>query len=211
MRKTSENPKTPEPPKTLERLSSRLEVMFHPICMRILIESDQREVTAGQIQAALPDVSAASLYRHLRRLVAEGVLEVVGERPVRGTVEKTYSATPLAKDLRTESGLPGPEFFFDVFVRFLGVLQQQFHLYMRQKAFAPKEDGLRFGINSVYLTPAERQCLVEEMEGLIKKAVANEPNEERQAYLISRVFIPNKITSRHNQIASSYPTEKETI
>lgn len=192
----------PEPPKTLERLSSRLELMFHPVRVRILMEADEREVTAGQVGEAMPDVPPASLYRHLRRLVAEGVLAVVGERPVRGTIEKTYSATRLSQDMSVDTGVPNPQFFFDLFVRFLGVLQQQFRLYLRQEAFAPKEDGLRFGVNSIYLTPAERQCLEKDIESLIKSAVANEPGEGRQPYLVSRIFIPNK--------TAVSTTEKET-
>lgn len=183
----------PEPPKTLERLSSRLELMFHPVRVRILIEADRREVTAGQIGAAMPDVPPASLYRHLRRLVAEEVLAVVGERPVRGTVEKTYSATRLAQDISIDTGVPDPQFFSDLFLRFLGVLQQQFRLYLRQEKFAPKEDGLRFGVNSVYLTSAERQRLEDNIEALLKTAVVNESGEGRRPYLVSRIFIPNKI------------------
>lgn len=193
----------PEPPKTRERLSARLETLFHPVRVRILMEADEREVTAGQISAAMPDVPPASLYRHLRRLVTEGVLEVVGERPVRGTVEKTYSAARLAQEMSAGTREADPQFFFDLFLRFLGVLQQQFRLYLRQEKFAPKEDGLRFGVSSAYLTPAERQGLEDEIEALIKKAVANQPNEDRQAYLISRIFIPNKIRSAH-------PKKKET-
>lgn len=38
----------------------------------------------------LSDVPAASLYRHVARLVDGGVLSVVAERRVRGAVERTY-------------------------------------------------------------------------------------------------------------------------
>ncbi len=188
---------TSEKPPKLEPLPSRLGLMFHPVRVRILIEADKREVTAGQIGEALPDVPPASLYRHLRQLVAGGALAVVGERPVRGTVEKTYSATPESQDMSTSTGAPDPQFYFDLFLRFLGVLQQQFRLYLRQEEFAPKQDGLRFGVNSVYLTPAERQGLEEEIEALVKKAIANTPGPGRQPYLVSRIFIPNKITQAH--------------
>lgn len=183
----------PEKPKVLKRLSSSLELIFHPVRLRILIEATGREVTASQIAHMLPDVPSASLYRHLRRMVADGVLAVVGERPVRGTVERTYAATEAAWTLKPEAGPPDPERFLAYFLRFLGLLQQQFRLYMRQERFAPRQDGLRFGACTPYLTPDERRRVAEEINAVLRKAMENAPRPDRRPYLFGSVIIPNKV------------------
>ena len=184
--------KTVENSKMLRQLSSRLELIFHPICVRVLIEADQREVTTKQIRDAMPDVSSASLYRYLRRMVAEGVLAVVSERPVRGTVEKTYAATKIAHSPNAEAGPPDPEAFLGYFLGFLGLLQKQFRLYIKQGVFAPEQDGLLFGACAPYLTPEERNQVTEEIEAVLKKAMTNKMRSDRQPYLIFSSVIPNK-------------------
>jgi hypothetical protein len=50
-----------------------------------------RKLTTADLRAELPDVPPTSLYRHLGHLIDAGVLEdVVSERRVRGTLERTY-------------------------------------------------------------------------------------------------------------------------
>ena len=63
------------------------EVVMNPARQRIfqyLLVHDTATVKA------LPDIPAASLYRHVKILMEHGVLQVVEERRVRGTVESVY-------------------------------------------------------------------------------------------------------------------------
>ena len=67
------------------------EVVMNPARQRIfqyLLVHDTATVKA--LRAALPDIPAASLYRHVKILMEHGVLQVVEERRVRGTVESVY-------------------------------------------------------------------------------------------------------------------------
>ena len=67
------------------------EVVMNPARQRIfqyLLVHDTATVKA--LRAALPDIPAASLYRHVKILMEHGVLQVVEERRVRGTVENVY-------------------------------------------------------------------------------------------------------------------------
>ena len=70
---------------------STVNLVLHPIRMRILMALAGREMTAGQLGLILTDVPQATLYRHIKRLVDNGVLIVVHETPIRGTVEKVYT------------------------------------------------------------------------------------------------------------------------
>jgi hypothetical protein len=67
------------------------DLLLHPVRLRI-VEAflGDRALTTLQLREELPDVPAGSLYRHVAKLVDAGVLSVVGERRVRGAVERTY-------------------------------------------------------------------------------------------------------------------------
>ena len=47
-------------------------------------------MTPLRLKAVLGDVPQATLYRHVNQLHDGGLLEIVGEQPVRGGVERTY-------------------------------------------------------------------------------------------------------------------------
>jgi DNA-binding transcriptional ArsR family regulator len=71
--------------------TSQADLITQPLRARILIHLMGRELTTNQLARLLPEVPRASLYRHVRRLLEGGVLEVVREIPVRGTLEKVYA------------------------------------------------------------------------------------------------------------------------
>src|SRR5215211_5552704 len=49
-----------------------------------------RARTTSDLCASLPDVPKTTVYRHVGLLAEAGLLEVVGERRVRGVVERRY-------------------------------------------------------------------------------------------------------------------------
>jgi Helix-turn-helix domain len=78
------------------------ELVLHPVRLRIVQAFvDDRALTTAGLRSLLPDVPVATLYRQVSALVAGGVLEVVGQRKVRGAVERTYRLADL------DSGEPG--------------------------------------------------------------------------------------------------------
>ena len=67
------------------------DLLLHPVRLRIVQAFlGDRALTTSDLAAELADVPAASLYRHVARLVDAGVLAVVAERRVRGALERTY-------------------------------------------------------------------------------------------------------------------------
>lgn len=68
-----------------------LEDMLHPVRMRVMMAlAGSQGMTPLQIAEALHDVPQATLYRQISRLAKAGIVVVVDERPVRGTLEKVY-------------------------------------------------------------------------------------------------------------------------
>src|SRR5215216_1699107 len=68
-----------------------LELLLHPLRIRILhAMSGGRTRTTSELCARMPDVSKATVYRHVALLAEAGVLEIEDERRVRGVVERCY-------------------------------------------------------------------------------------------------------------------------
>src|SRR6185312_13615775 len=68
-----------------------VELLLHPVRLRIVHAlSGGRTVTTAQLCARMPDVSQATVYRHVGLLTDAGILEVAGEQRVRGFVERSY-------------------------------------------------------------------------------------------------------------------------
>ncbi len=79
---------------------SFVEVIMNPVNQRIaqyLILN--KTGTVNDIAAELSDISKPSLYRYIKTLLDAGCIEVVEEKAVRGTVQKTYAlvARPLGE------------------------------------------------------------------------------------------------------------------
>ena len=99
------------------------DLLLHPTRLRLILSVAGRRVTAQELARELPDVPQASLYRNIRTLVAAGILEVVEERKVRNTIERTY-ALPNTNLLLTAEELrkASPKEHLSFFTRFLGLL-----------------------------------------------------------------------------------------
>jgi DNA-binding transcriptional ArsR family regulator len=69
-----------------------LDLTLHPVRMRIVtLLSGSRGMTPQQMAEQMSDIPQATLYRHINRLLQGGLLTIVEERPVRGTLEKVYA------------------------------------------------------------------------------------------------------------------------
>ena len=149
----------------------KADVIFHPVRMRIVqaLFGDRR-LTARQIADVLGGPSIATLYRHLNRLVRAGVIAVVEERPVRGTLEKVYA---LAGDqAATFSADEVRQFSRDEQVRnfnvLAGTLVGDYERYLGQDSFDPPSDAVVIRQKALNLTDDEAR----ELSGALKAAFA---------------------------------------
>src|ERR1700729_2540099 len=79
------------------------DLLLHPARLRIVKAFlGDRALTTKQLGAELPDVPAGSIYRHVSRLTEAGVLQVVAERRVRATTERTYTLRVYAGQLQSD-------------------------------------------------------------------------------------------------------------
>lgn len=69
-----------------------LENFVNPVKSKILLViAAQKQVTARELRERLPDIPQATLYRHLKKMTADGVIRVAEERKVRAVTERVYA------------------------------------------------------------------------------------------------------------------------
>lgn len=196
MSRTTENNRKSEtvPARTRASVSREADLILHPVRMRILMAlASGHEMTASAIESVLADVPHASLYRHLGVMVDGGMLDVVGERRVRGAVERTYA-------IRTGAGQLGPESVaamtredhLRTFTMYLAALLDGYARYVRRDHIDPVADGLSYRAATLHLTDAEHAELLAELTHAIGSRLRHEPRPGRTARTIATILIPGE-------------------
>ncbi|MGH1561558.1 helix-turn-helix domain-containing protein [Mumia sp. DW29H23] len=143
------------------------DVVMHPVRLRIVQELGGRELTTAQLREALSDVSQATLYRHVATLVDAGIVAVVGERRVRGAVERTLAlGDRLAHVDQVELRAMSDAQLRDAFLAFLGDVSASFDRAVRG-GDASVRDFLGFGVAPLYVTGDDLAVLQESLDELL--------------------------------------------
>ena len=172
---------------------SRADLILHPVRMRLLVALARRELTARQLSALLPDVPQATLYHHLGILTRAGLLRVVSEHPVRGTVEKVYAitddnATLSPADLANASR----EDHLRYFTVFVAMLLGDFARYLQQDA--PIDfvaDGVGFHEMPFYLSDDEFLQAAAALNRALRPFLENQPAPNRRRRLFTTIVLPD--------------------
>lgn len=174
--------------------TSKADLMFHPVRLRIITTIANQRMTAGELAAALPDVPQTTLYRHLNLLTEGGILKVVAENPIRGTVERVYAAA--VRPSLNDSDLQGmtKEDYQQVFTMFLSQLMGDAMHYLDSKAdgeaINPIADGVEVSKVQLHLSDEEYDVMKQEIIEIMLKAADNPPSPGRKRWVFSVQFIP---------------------
>lgn len=171
---------------------SAADLILHPVRMRILLALARGEpLTPLGLEQILPDIPHASLYRHVAALADGGLLEVVGERRVRGAVERTYA-------LRSGAAVLGPDDVRNMtrtehlryFAMFLAHLLDELGRYVRRERIDPPVDGLAYRAATVYLTDEEHAALLVEILDAVRQRLEVPAGPGRVERTIATISIP---------------------
>ncbi len=172
------------------------DLLLHPVRLRIVQAFlGDRALTTTELRTELPDVPAASLYRQVARLVDAGVLAVVAERRVRGTVERTYvlrlaaasiGLGELAKMTRDEHR--------QAFMAFVAALLGDFDRYLARDDIDLVRDGVSYNLAGMWLDDAEMAELRRELVTVLQPRLANAPKPGRKRRILGSVLLPGDDT-----------------
>ncbi|NRQ40565.1 helix-turn-helix domain-containing protein [Nonomuraea sp. NN258] len=171
-----------------------LELLGHPVRLRVVhAMRGGRLLTTSELCERIPDVSKATLYRHIDLLAGGGVLEVADERRVRGAVERRYrlrqeQAVIDADTLSREDYRRG-------FAIAMATLLAEFNAYLDREEADPAADLVGFRQHAVWLSPDELLELIGDLRAAIAPRLANQATSGRARYLLSPVLFPAETSS----------------
>ncbi|MEV4759362.1 helix-turn-helix domain-containing protein [Micromonospora sp. NPDC049559] len=170
----------------------RSELLVHPVRLRIVhAMSGGRTLTTAQLCARLPDVSKASVYRHVGLLADAGVLEVEGEQRVRGAVERRYRLRRERAVIDAERAASAtPEDHRRIFAVAMTTLIAEFNAYLERGGADPVADAVGYRQHAIWLSPGERDELIDGLRRAIVAQLGNAPGPERRPYLLSPILFP---------------------
>jgi DNA-binding transcriptional ArsR family regulator len=165
--------------------------------MRILMALVGRQMTAGNLAEALPDIAQATLYRHINTLAEAGIVKVVAENQVRGTVEKVYALEAQAAQL-TQNDLAhmSKDDHMQMFTVFITTVLQDFASYLEDREevdlFA---DGVSYRKAPLYLSADEVMEISAAVQELIMPYLNNQPDGKRKRRILVSIMLPDETGS----------------
>ena len=173
------------------------DLLLHPVRLRIVQAFlGDRALTTSELRAELPDVPAASLYRHVARLVAAGVLAIVAERRVRGAVERTYVLRAAAARISLdEVAAMTPDEHRQTFLAFIAGLIADFDRYLARPDFNPVRDLASYNMAGMWLDDTELIDFSRDLLRVIQPRLANTPRPGRKQRILATVLLPGSEAS----------------
>ena len=161
----------------MARTDSTAHLVLHPVRLRIIQTLlGGRRLTTAQMAKELDGVTTATLYRQVATLADAGILDVVGERRVRGAVERTYELHVEASELTPEElAEMTPDEHRQTFAAFVSGLLANFESYTKTGDVDLYRDRIGYRQTALWLTDEE----VEELAAEIRAAVAERAGYER--------------------------------
>jgi hypothetical protein len=168
------------------------DLLLHPARMRIVqCLLGDRELTTANLREELPDIPAATLYRQIAILLENGALEVVDERKVRGTYERTYRVRQENLVLGGEEAAKmTAEQHSQAFVAFMTGRMADYERYLARGDIDLLRDRVGYRVNAMHLSDEETDELIEELGKVLRSRMENKPGPGRRRRIFSTIRMP---------------------
>lgn len=175
----------------------RLELVLHPVRLRLILELAKGERSVDDLHTAIPQVSRATLYRHLHRLVQGGLVKVASQYAVRGTVEKIYALVTehLSLDEATLNRLSREE-HLEFFSTFLSSLLADYARYLAARPTPNlRADGVGYHKYVLFLSEDEFRAFARALNQALLPFLEKAPAPERTPRLFATILMPVEFTA----------------
>lgn len=125
-------------------------------------------------------------------MTEDGVLKVVSETQIRGTVEKTYAATFDLNDANTMIGENAGKMYMQMFLQYVLTFAKQFQTYCDSPGIDIKNDKSGFSLSYVYLTDEELENTVAAISKILTPLQSNRPTSDRKLRTIGVIISPEQ-------------------
>lgn len=150
-----------------------------------------RTLTTGELREVLADVPPASLYRQVARLVEGNALQIVSERKVRGSVERTYRLNIAQANINAEAAAE-----MDVaahrraFMAFIASLIGDFERYLAHGEPDLARDGVGYRQVMLNLSDAELVKFAADIGAVIRRWANLQSDPSKVRRLLSTILMP---------------------
>ena len=166
--------------------------LTNPVNNRLIIEVlAQGTATAKSLASTNKNIPQATLYRHLNKMVADGIFKVVEERQIRNVTEKVYA---LAFDLKSTFDKMieenDGEAYLALFQQFTIGLLSEYHKYCTRSDIDILKDGSGFRTLPIYATYDELETLSKDIWKLIEPYATRVPTADIKTRSVAVIFTP---------------------
>jgi hypothetical protein len=136
------------------------------------------------------------MYRHIAVLAEASVLEVVEEKRVRGTIERSYRVRPehAVVDPAARAAMTRED-HQRAFTTFMSSLIADFSRYLTAENADPIADGVVYRQAAVWVTDDEFTAMVEEIERAVVTRIGPTGGDGRTRRIVSLVVVPDQPAS----------------
>ena len=124
-------------------------------------------------------------------MLSDGILKVVEETQIRGTVEKTYAlAFNFNEDFEAILAENSGTVYMQVFTQYFLGFAKQFREYCKSPNINIKKDVSGFSLSHLYLSDEELTELMKSISNIIHAAEKNEPKLGRKLRTLGLIVSP---------------------
>ncbi|MCM2534791.1 helix-turn-helix domain-containing protein [Neobacillus pocheonensis] len=171
---------------------SKADLMLHPVRFRIVqCLLGGKERTVQEISSDLSDIPQATLYRQINKLIDGGLINVVDQRQVRGTVEKTLALHSTMAISKEDLEIMSRDEHMHTFLMFVASLVDDYDRYLQKEEINLLEDGVSFRKATLYLSDDEFVAIIKTIREAIESAVSNQPSDRRRRRIFTNIIMPD--------------------
>ncbi|MEV5651315.1 helix-turn-helix domain-containing protein [Nocardia sp. NPDC052254] len=165
-----------------------MELLAHPVRLRIVHAlSGGSVMTTSQLCGRMPDVSKATVYRHVDLLVEHDILDLAGEHRVRGAVERSYR---LRRERAVIDAAASVDDHRRIFAVAMATLLAEFQTYLDSDKADPADDLVGYRQHAIWLDRDELAAFITDLRAVIAPRVAQSATTDRRPYLLSPILFP---------------------
>lgn len=179
------------------------DLVLHPVRIRIVFAAmDGLPFTTSEMSLRLPDVSKASMYRHIALLADGELLEVESEELVNGIVERHYRLLRVRAmiDPAAAAAMTNDDHRRG-FAAVTAHLLAEFNAYLDRPESNPTSDSVSYRQFPLWLTDAERTALVGDFAAAIQSRATLDQSTERKRHLLTTIFFPAELRKRESDLS----------
>ncbi len=172
-----------------------MEIIKHPVKCKLLLEFlNCEQTTAKQLSEKFSDIPPATLYRYLKKMTVDGVLKIVNQTQIRGTMEKTYAlAIDLKKEMNEMMENISGDAYMQAFIQYILGFAEQFQSYCKREEINIAKDKSGFSLVPLYLSDEELDCFIQNYAEITEKYRDNMPTIDRKLRSIGLIVAPPNI------------------